>query len=195
MIIKEMILTFVKKYAHYIALCLIVVTIFVFKNQGTQSIQTESLQQDVSSTMQVSDQHNTQKIMVDIKGAVVRGGVYEVSSNARVKDVVALAGGFLESADEQRVNLAKVVSDEMVIYVPHKNEVAENNNLENSKVNLNTATKEELMALKGIGESKANAIIQLRNSKRKFTSIDELKEIKGISEKLLNALKNEVIVR
>ena len=68
-------------------------------------------------TERSSSQTETQKVFVDIKGAVKNEGVYELSSGSRVTDVVKLAGGFTEDADKKSVNLAEKVTDESVIYV------------------------------------------------------------------------------
>lgn len=164
-------------------------------------------------------------IRVDIKGAVVTPGVYEMREGTRVVDVIYQAGGVLENADLSRINLSKRVTDEMVIIIYTKEEIAAYQNAQtkieyvylepdcncpdtvndacitqqptdtstSDKISLNTATQEELEMLPGIGESKAKIIMQYRDQKR-FESIEELKEIKGIGEKIFEKLKDYITI-
>lgn len=141
--------------------------------------------------------------VVDIKGAVLNPGVYRVSKNSIVNDIIVLAGGLKEDADTSNLNLSKSVSNEMIITVYTKEEInsqkkleaiTEEKNQEAKKeesdlVSLNTATLEELMTIPGIGEAKAKIIIQYRESCGAFKSIEELKNIKGIGEAVFEKLK------
>ena len=150
-------------------------------------------------------------VTVDIKGAVVNPGVYRVTKNSIVNDVIVLAGGLLEEADTSNINLSKVVSSEMMITIYTKDEVAnqkkaeaivEEKNDDDSSlneelttlINLNTADVEELMLLPGIGESKANLIIQYRENCGPFTSKEELMYIKGIGEAIYAKLESYITV-
>ena len=102
-----------------------------------------------------------------------------------------------EEAAFSSLNQAEKISDGQKIYVPSFEE-AENQTIteeeEDGQVNLNTASKEVLMTLPGIGEVKAEAIIHYREKKGSFTSIDELKEIEGIKEGVFNKIKDHVKV-
>lgn len=150
-------------------------------------------QQKISETILL--QSTTQStIYADVKGEVAKPGVYSVSVGSRVKDVIELAGGLKDSADKTRLNLAQIVTDEMVIVVYAVGQVDVVVGKETTKINLNTATKEQLMTLKGIGESKATAILNYRQSKGAFKKIDDLKNIKGFSDKMIESLKSDVIV-
>ena len=128
-----------------------------------------------------------------------------------MNDVIVLAGGLLEEADTSNINLSKVVSSEMMITIYTKDEVAnqkkaeaiveEKNDDDSSSdeelttlVNLNTADVEELMLLPGIGESKANLIIQYRENCGPFTSKEELMYIKGIGEAIYAKLESYITV-
>ena len=150
-------------------------------------------------------------VTIDIKGAVVNPGVYRVTKNSIVNDVIVLAGGLLEEADTSNINLSKVVSSEMMITIYTKDEVAnqkkaeaivEEKNDDDSSlneelttlVNLNTADVEELMLLPGIGESKANLIIQYRENCGPFTSKEELMYIKVIGEAIYAKLESYITV-
>lgn len=157
-------------------------------------------------TERSSSQTETQKVFVDIKGAVKNEGVYELSSGSRVTDVVKLAGGFTEDADKKSVNLAEKVTDEAVIYVARVGEnvapTTTNSQANGSaqqeessdKINLNTATLAELQMISGIGAKRAQDIIDYRDANGGFSSVDDLANVSGIGEKTLEKLKSEVTV-
>lgn len=163
-----------------------------------------------------------EKYYVDIKGYVKNPGVYQVSKTSIVNDCLKLAGGILKNADTTTINLSKPVSAAMVIYVPKKNEVVKSttdktttttteipNNAaipdsstssdtssepETLKINLNTASKEDLTKLSGIGEAKAQDIIDYRNTNGPFKTIEEIKNISGIGDALFAKIKDNIIV-
>ena len=157
-------------------------------------------------TERSSSQTETQKVFVDIKGAVKNEGVYELSNGSRVTDVVKLAGGFTEDADKKSVNLAEKVTDESMIYVARVGEnvaPARTNSQVNGsaqqeessdKINLNTATLAELQTISGIGAKRAQDIIDYRDNNGGFKSVDDLTNVSGIGEKTLEKLKSEVSV-
>ena len=133
--------------------------------------------------------------VVDLKGEVKIPGIYEVESTSRVHDVIELAGGFLETANVNAVNLAEKVRDEMVIYIPHIDEPllqaqGVNETEGEQKVSLNQATLEEFHTLPGIGPAKATAIINYREEFGKFNSVDELTNVSGIGQKTLEKLRD-----
>lgn len=113
------------------------------------------------------------QIVVDVAGAVMRPGMYQVDSGTRVGEVIKRAGGFLKTADDwyvaRSLNLAKKLSDEAKVYVPFEVEPGENpiTNLDsvetgagnNSTVSINTASQAQLESLSGIGQKRAEAII------------------------------------
>lgn len=122
-------------------------------------------------------------VIVEIKGEVKYPGLYQLSSQARIYDLVQLAGGFTADADTDSVNMAEVLKDGTVIYVGTKK------SNQRGKISLNQATLEELMTLKGIGEVKAQNIIEYRERVGGFNSINELKNVQGISENLFEQIK------
>ncbi|WP_370516578.1 helix-hairpin-helix domain-containing protein [Granulicatella sp. zg-ZJ] len=136
-------------------------------------------------SQETTDIQTEKKIYVDIKGAVNHEGIYEMAKDSRVKDVVEQAGGFTDNADRKAVNLAQLVYDEMMIIIPN---IDEQNDLQSTKINLNTATKSQLMTIAGIGEKKADAILEYRKQKR-LTKIEDLKQIKGFSDSLIEKIK------
>ena len=150
-----------------------------------------------------------QNCYVDIKGEVLRPGVYEFSCESRIQEVIKKAGGFTEEADETKINLAQKITDQMQMIVPNVNSKQEggvtegnsekgnssNTTPSNSKqgtVNINTATLEELQTIKGIGKKKAEAILQYRKEHGPFRTKEDLLEVKGIGKKALEAIESQV---
>ncbi|HLQ74791.1 MAG TPA: helix-hairpin-helix domain-containing protein [Alloiococcus sp.] len=139
-------------------------------------------------------------IMVDIKGNVVRPGVYEVLNESRVQDVVELAGGFTEEANTLTVNLAEKVQDQMVVYVGGEEDplaVAQpssETSSESQKININLASKDELMQLNSIGSVKADNIIKYREEHGPFNSIEEITNVSGIGDKTFDSLKENLTI-
>lgn len=134
-------------------------------------------------------------IVVDLKGAVKKPGIYHLPQGSRLYEVIEKAGGYGSDADVKLVNGAQLLSDGEGIYIPA---VGEQEMLlpsdKNGKINLNRATEEELQNLPGIGPSKAKAIIQYRQENGGFKNIDELKNVTGIGEKTFEKLKPEIII-
>ena len=150
-----------------------------------------------------------QNCYVDIKGEVLRPGVYEFSCESRIQEVIKKAGGFTEEADETKINLAQKISDQMQIIVPNLHSKQENGVIEETSgkatlpntnssqskqgtVNINTATLEELQTIKGIGKKKAEAILQYRKEHGPFRTKEDLLEVKGIGKKALEAIESQV---
>ena len=131
----------------------------------------------------------TTKQFVDVKGEVKNPGVYEITGEERVQDVINMAGGFTDQASIEHVNLAQKVVDEMVILIPKIGDESSTsletaaNQKNTNKVHINTATIEEIETLPGIGAVKAKAIIQYREENGPFRSVDDLQAITGIGAK------------
>lgn len=142
-------------------------------------------------------------IFVDIKGEVKKPGVYQMKAGDRVKDAIDAAGGLTVEADSQKVNLAQRVEDQMVIVVPKVGEEAEaipagTTNKEaakEGKVNINTATVEELKTLKGVGEKKAEAIIEYRKKNGSFKTKEDLMKVRGIGKKLFESFEERIVTQ
>lgn len=133
--------------------------------------------------------------VVDVKGEIENPGVYEIETDARVTDVIQLAGGFSEEADETSVNLAQKVQDEMIIHVPKLGEAEQNLEVSGEtqgKIKINAASQEEMESLTGIGPAKAQAIIQYRDENGFFQTPEDLLEISGIGEKTLETIREEL---
>ena len=142
-------------------------------------------------------------IFVDIKGAVKKPGVYQMKAGDRVKDAIDAAGGLTAEADSQKVNLAQRVEDQMVIVVPKVGEEAEaipagvtsKETSKEGKVNINTATVEELKTLKGVGEKKAEAIIEYRKKNGSFKTKEDLMKVRGIGKKLFDSFQERIVTQ
>ena len=142
-------------------------------------------------------------IFVDIKGAVKNPGVYQMKVGDRVKDALDAAGGLTEEADSQKVNLAKRLEDQMVIVVPKVGEEAEaipagvtsKEEAKEGKVNINTATVEELKTLKGVGDKKAEAIIEYRKKNGSFKTKEDLMKVRGIGKKLFESFEERIVTQ
>ena len=151
---------------------------------------------EVSTTQEVV-------IFVDIKGAVKNPGVYQMKSGDRVKDALDAAGGLTDEADSQKVNLAQRVEDQMVIVVPKVGEeateipagVTSKEAAKDGKVNINTATVEELKTLKGVGEKKAEAIIEYRKKNGSFKTKEDLMKVRGIGKKLFESFQERIVTQ
>jgi len=142
----------------------------------------------------------TQEIVIDIKGAVQKPGVYTIHNTARVTDVIAKAGGVLPEADLTQVNLAAKIYDEMMIYVPTKGEdvsvtTAIRTDVNSTgKISINKADEAQLVTLDGIGPAKAKAIIAYREENGPYKSAEDLLSVSGIGQKTLDAIKEKIVV-
>lgn len=135
------------------------------------------------------------RICVFITGCVQSPGVYLVPEGSRIYEVLTLAGGFTEDADQRTVNLAEEVSDGQAIRIPAMGEdevLTEASG--DGRVNINTAGKEELMTLPGIGEAKAEAILSYREQHGKFSTAEALMEVSGIGEGVFSRLRDRIKV-
>ena len=154
------------------------------------------------------------EIIVYVCGAVAQPGVYCLPVGSRVVQAVEAAGGLLPEAEERALNQARILEDGEQITVPTQEEtkqagkdfVSENSGRtsagscttegesKSGKVNLNTATKEELMTISGIGESRADAILSYRAQNGPFREIEEIKNIDGIKDKLFEKIRGFIEV-
>ena len=120
-----------------------------------------------------------------------------------MKEAIEQAGGSLPTADLNQVNLAKQLTDQQVIYIPLVGEkIAGANNIQTGSsadgdqpiVNLNTATKEQLQTITGIGEKKADKILAYRQEHGEFKSVEELKSVDGFGDKTVAKLQSSLSV-
>lgn len=150
-------------------------------------------------------------MLIDIKGAVRRPGVYRLEGDIRLYDVVEKAGGMTEDADEIKVPLAKKVTDQTTIYIPKKGEgnikviqevggeitagnVQERVGDTQEKININTANTSQLQEIEGIGAKRAETIIKYREEHGPFQKLEDLMNISGIGEKTFARLKERITI-
>lgn len=198
-----------------------ILTIFMFqsdkKDKSDLVVSTAT-----NSLKKKSKKENIENYKVDIKGEILTPGIYTLKSNSRVIDVIEMSGGLTENADTSVINLSKKITDEMVIIIYSKSEVKDfektketekivqekcikkdENALKNDacitdsaktsgKVSINTATKEELMTLTGIGDSKAEDIIKYREENGPFKAIEDIKNVSGIGDSLFAKIKENI---
>ncbi|MDQ0507679.1 competence protein ComEA [Peptoniphilus ivorii] len=183
-----------------IALIVLVVSYFTYKDKKRQEPDAPMMlyaeSGDFSGAQNVERQIEvpveTGTIFVDIGGAVQRPGLYELDAGSRVKDGIVAAGGIIGEADMSQVNQARKLSDEEKLYIPHRGEEVPQGEAGESEgagpVSIQTASKEQLMRLPGIGEKTADKIIEHRNA-HPFQQAEDLKEVPGIGEKTYESLK------
>lgn len=145
--------------------------------------------------------------VVHVCGEVANPGIYELPAGSRIYEAVKAAGGFTENAEEESVNLASPIEDGVQIRIYSKDEAetlaagaAPFDGFEASGegkepvVNLNTATKEELMTLSGIGESRAEDIIRYREENGGFQNIEDIMKVSGIKDAAFQKIKDRITV-
>ena len=246
----------IKKYWYIVVIVICIISLYYIVDQNNNDYEIEELNiKDVVAEKSIED--DLSSYYVDIKGEVLNPGVYEISKNSRIIDVINKAGGLTKNADVSLLNLSKKVIDEMNIRIYSKNEVKAakenltkepnvieiikeiekecvcpdnnvvcnesnkndilieednlNENISSGKdinndkdkdndenndtllININTATKEELMTIPNIGESKADKIIEYRN-KDKFEKIEDILNVSGIGESIFEKIKTYITV-
>lgn len=171
------------------------------ESAGSEDI-TEASSQDDSRIISEKQEN----CVIFICGAVMMPGVYELPDGSRICDAIEASGGFTEAAAVNYLNQAQLLSDGIQIYVPTTEEVtedlipAEAGSVSESvifgnsdgKININTAEKEELMQLSGIGEKKADSILAYRQEHGNFTSVDELMNVPGIKEGVFTKIREQI---
>lgn len=182
--------------------------IYVFSLKSSQSVVEDNWKElEIAGVVQEEEEVETEltQVVVDVKGAVVQPGVYTVPTESRVYEVIEKAGGFLADANQNAVNLAMRISDELIVYVPTEDEdtaliqIDMNQSVHSSRdddmVDINSATDVELQTLSGVGPAKAASIIQYREEHGPFASIEDLMQVSGIGEKSFESLKESIKVK
>lgn len=203
---KEEILVFLKQNVFTILLSIassivIVVGILFFINynkvEEKDYSQVNSQISEVKVDSKEEEKQIPEKIFIDIKGAVNNPGVYEFTKDDRIKDAIEKAGGILEDADLTTINLSQKLKDQMLIVIPKVGEKVASNSSSNSNkntININLATKEDLMKITGVGETKAKAIIDYRENKGEFKKKEDITKVKGIGKGTFEKIKDEIDV-
>src|SRR5699024_3782061 len=202
----------VRKYGLFAVFGLIILIGMVIVNRESHYSFEVEQEQEEDDNLYSKDDANSETIAKaevdeevegDVKGAVLDPGVYTVDASARVHDVVGMAGGFIKEADEQQINLAERVQDEMYVYVPKHgetetpqmpNDTSTGKEGDSEFVRINQATSAELEQLSGIGPGKAEDILNYIEENGPLQSEEDLLEISGIGEKTLENFKDQIII-
>ena len=194
----------------------------IIDEAGTHSYEEEVEEGESTSTPDSSDFVNNNEtnckesviLIVHICGEVNNPGVYQLEDDLRIADLVELAGGFTNEAAQDYINQAERLRDGQQIYIPSVSDIkdkslaeslmSENEGKETSpsmtteaeqgKVNINTASAEELMTLPGIGQAKAESIIKYREENGNYSSIDAIMNVTGIKEGLFNNISEYITI-
>ena len=135
------------------------------------------------------------EMMVHITGAVNHPGVISLNQDARLIEAIEMVGGLTETADVDALNLARKLQDEEKIYIPAIGEVTKTTAAsENTKININTASLEELKSLPGVGDVIAQGIIDYREKSGGFKQLDELKNVTRIGDKIFDGISESITV-
>lgn len=194
-----------------IALAVVIGNNFV-KNRSIDSLDNNLSLMDTDDDLllenenQYQSEEEIEQIKVHISGQINQEGVYEVNAGDRLDDLIKQAGGLSPDADSKSLNLAMKLEDQMKIYIPSVNEALDDKDTSSYQlvskpdsvskegiININTASKDELMTLPNVGEKRAQAIIDYRENK-KFESIEEIKSVTGIGEKYYQSMKDLITV-
>ncbi|HFI0236165.1 TPA: helix-hairpin-helix domain-containing protein [Streptococcus suis] len=216
----EKVIETIKDYKWQLALptvaILLVGTFLIFSQPAQLADQTgltdfPQLEQTSSSSELVEEtstkvSEEPSQLVVDVKGAVAKPGLYTLEAGARVNDAVEAAGGLTSQADPKSINLAQKLSDEAVVYVASKDEnisvvasatassAMSQEEKNTSLVNLNTATEADLQTISGIGAKRATDIIAYREANGGFKSVDDLNNVSGIGDKTMESIRPYVTV-
>lgn len=176
--------------------------IFIFSITGCKDNSEELLRFKTSedeleqeNTIEEKSEKKDELLIVHVSGSVKRAGVYQLEKDKRIIDAIEKAGGMLEEADSDALNLAEKIKDGMKIYVPKKGEkpTTSTNLKSQSYIDLNLAEKEELMTLPGVGEKTADKIIAYREA-QPFEKVEDLLKVSGFGKKKMEALKGLIAV-
>ena len=193
---------------------LIIGIVLYKKEEGTHDVQNifDEIENNINVVESVVTEE-TKQIAVHITGEVKKSGVIYLKEGSRIIDAIEKAGGTTKNADLGKVNLAYVLQDGQKVYIPNKKnnasvyisensgqDVIDNGNTntktenKRKKININTANKEELQSISGIGPALAEKIVSYRNSNGKFKKVEDLKNVNGIGESKYRNIKDSICI-
>lgn len=186
------------------SLVIIIGGLFYFNQSKTEDYSDVSFSNTSSEPInkdEKTEEKHDEKIFVDVKGAVKHPGVFETTKDKRVKDLIEEAGGLLDDADTSTLNLSQKVKDQMVIYVLKHGEKpkqmtdgASTGSSSGDVININTASKEQLMKISGVGKTKAEAIIAHREKNGDFKKKEDITKVRGIGKSTFEKIKDKIEV-
>lgn len=190
-----------KKKIVIFAIIVIAVAIVIMKNRTDETNNYNLSYENVVATVDnaETEEIKDETIKVHVTGEVNNPGLIELNSGDRISDAIAKSGGTTSLADLSKVNLAYILSDGEKIYIPSLNDEEDVQYIVSSagisKVNINTATSEQLQTLSGVGESTALSIIDYREKNGKFSSIEDIKNVSGIGDSKFEKIKDSICVK
>ena len=184
------------------SLVLIIGGLFYFNQNKTEDysgVSFSNISNETNNKDEKAENRHDEKIFVDVKGAVKHPGVFETTKDKRVKDLIEEAGGLLDDADTSTLNLSQKVKDQMIIYVLKHGEkpkqISDSSSSSNTDViNINTANKEQLMKISGVGKTKAEAIIAHREKNGDFKKKEDITKVRGIGKSTFEKIKDKIEV-
>ena len=192
-----------KKAGIVLIFCALFLVLFGCGEKPDLILQETSLAQETLSE-QETEKQQSQNIFVYICGEVKNPGVYELPSGSRIYQLVEKAGGMKKKADAGAVNLAEALMDGQMIRIPGQSEPGQQTvsaasestgSGTDGKININTASREQLMTLAGIGETTADQIIAYRTDNGAFQKIEDIMQVAGIKEGLFEKIKECITVQ
>lgn len=173
---------------------------FIFGRNSGLKVANQKIENE--SPIITDTQQEPIQLIVYVTGAVKNPDVYKIKEGSIIKDAVNAAGGPLDNADLIAVNFARKVQDGEEIIVPFKEDniaanssnVSNGSSTKNQKININTAPVSELESLPGIGEVKANAIVDYRKNNGLFKDIREIINVSGIGNVTFEKIKDLITV-
>ena len=185
------------------SLVLIIGGLFYFNQNKTEDysgVSFSNISNETNNKDEKAEDKHDEKIFVDVKGAVKHPGVFETTKDKRVKDLIEEAGGLLDDADTSTLNLSQRVKDQMVIYVlkhgekPKQISDGGSSSSNTDVININTANKEQLMKISGVGKTKAEAIISYREKNGDFKKKEDITKVRGIGKATFEKIKDKIEV-
>jgi len=164
------------------------------KGTTTEQQDNTPLSMNGDTVQRESQQDDGQDSIVYVTGAIQSPGLYKVASSSTIGDVIKGAGGVLPYGDVESINLAETVTGGQHIHIKFNFNGNPESLLRNKKININTATVKELDSLPGIGPIMAKRIEEYRQSKGAFTSIEDIKHVKGIGDGLFKKIRDKITV-
>lgn len=192
-----------------VAIIILFIVYYVYNKQENQDL---TITNEIDSNIEAeSSLQEINMIIVHITGAINKQGIVELKQGSRIADAIEKAGGSLETADLDKVNLAYVLEDGQKVYIPKIGDEIEvfeyitegsGNNViiddedkrDDTQININKASQTELELLPGIGPSIALKIIEYREENGKFDNIEDIKNVTGIGDSKYNNIKDKICV-
>lgn len=185
-------------------------SLVIQETQDEASTQQDTGQKPAQEASAIPSQADAQQIYVQVNGAVKMPGVYQMEAGGRIFQAIELAGGMTQEAAPQSLNQAAVAADGQVITVYTYQEWEEMQNsagtlpkdaltqtaadMQDDRVNINTADLDTLCGIPGIGQTRARDIISYREQNGAFERIEDIQKVSGIKEGLFNRIKDKIKV-